>query len=402
MEQKVGAESPPSIPMWGGMPIPVLALTICAFCIGTAEFVVMGLLPDIAGDLSVSIPAAGQLVTAYALGVVLGAPILATVTADMPRKRVLILMVVVFIIGNLLSAISPNYAFLIVARMLAAFAHGTMFGVGAVVAANMVAPNRQASAIGLMFLGLTLANILGVPFGTLIGQSFGWRVTFGAITALGIVALIPVIVLIPDIRLKASLGMRHEMSVLRQGDVLLAIATTILASGSVFALFTYIVPLLQDETGFLPKQITLILFMIGLALTIGITLGGKFSDRGPMRAMIVMLAIQIAALLALPLMLHSKVATLAVIFVWAMAAFGVVPGLQSRVVDKAQRAPNLASTINIGAFNLGNALGAFLGGAVIGRGFSLPAVPVTAGLIALLAVLLAVIGRLRDGGASAR
>lgn len=396
MEQRVTVDSPPSVPMWGGMPIPVLALTMCAFCIGTAEFVVMGLLPDIARDLDVSIPAAGQLVTAYAIGVVVGAPILAALTARQPRKRVLLMMVGVFIVGNFLAAISPAYAFLMIARILAAFAHGTLFGVGAVVAAGMVPANRQASAIGLMFLGLTLANILGVPLGTLIGQSFGWRATFGVITALGIVALIPVLALVPEIAAKPSQGMRHELSVLRQFDVLLAIATTVLSSASVFTLFTYIVPLLQDVTGFTPSNVTLILFMVGIGLTVGITLGGKFSDRGPMRAMISMLAWMAIVLMVLPLVLHSKIATLVVIFLWAMAAFGLVPGLQSRVVDNASHAPNLASTLNIGAFNLGNAAGAFLGGLVISRGFSLPVVPVAAAIVAFVGLAAALLGAARD------
>ncbi len=396
VEQSPSAEAPPPIAMWGGVPIPVLALTMCAFCIGTAEFVVMGLLPDIAHDLSVSIPLAGQLVTAYALGVVLGAPILAALTATLPRKRVLLMMVGVFIFGNFISAISPNYTLLIIARVLAAFAHGTLFGVGAVVAAGMVPANRQASAIGLMFLGLTLANILGVPLGTLVGQSFGWRATFGVITVLGLIALIPVFLLIPNIATKASGGMRRELSVLRDADVLLAIATTVLSSASVFTLFTYIVPLLQEITGFTPANITLILFMIGIALTIGITLGGKFSDRGAMRAMITMLVVLAVSLLVLPLVIHSKAATLIVVFIWAMAAFGLVPGLQSRVVDKASHAPNLASTLNIAGFNLGNAAGAFLGGIVIDQGWGLPAVPIAGAIVAAVGVAAAVLGTLRD------
>jgi DHA1 family inner membrane transport protein len=395
VEQKASA-APSPVAMWGGLPIPVLALTMCAFCIGTAEFVVMGLLPDIARDLAVSIPAAGQLVTAYALGVVVGAPVLAALTARVPRKRVLLMMVGVFIIGNLLAALSPNYALLMIARILAAFAHGTLFGVGAVVAAGMVPPNRQASAIGLMFLGLTLANILGVPLGTLVGQTFGWRATFGVITALGIVALLPVFFLVPEIAAKPSQGMRHELSVLRQSDVVLAIVTTILSSASVFTLFTYIVPLLQEVSGFTPSSITLILFMVGVGLTVGITLGGKFSDRGAMRAMIAMLAAMAVTMVALPLVIHSKVATLIVIFLWAMAAFGVVPGLQSRVVDKARQAPNLASTLNIGAFNLGNAGGAFLGGLVINQGFSLPTVPLAGAVVAAIALAAATLGALRD------
>lgn len=392
--QELGAGAP--IAMWRGIPIPVLALTMCAFCIGTAEFVVMGLLPDIAADLSVSIPLAGQLVTAYALGVVLGAPILAAATATLPRKLVLLLMVGVFVVGNFVSAISPNYTILVIARVAAAFAHGTLFGVGAVVAAGMVKPERQASAIGLMFLGLTLANILGVPLGTLVGHTFGWRATFGVITALGLVALVPVYFLVPDIATKPSGGMRHELSVLRQTDVLLAITTTILSSASVFTLFTYVVPLLQDVTGFTPANITLILFMIGIGLTIGITLGGRFSDRGPMRAMITTLAGMALTLLLLPLFIHIKAATLIVIFLWAMAAFGLVPGLQSRVVDKARHAPNLASTLNIAAFNLGNAGGAFLGGVVIDRGLGLTAVPLAGAAVAGLGIAAATYGALRD------
>ncbi|MET0482175.1 MAG: MFS transporter, partial [Aestuariivirgaceae bacterium] len=307
------------------------------------------------------------------------------------------MMVGVFVAGNLVAAISPNYAILAAARVLAAFAHGTLFGVGAVVAAGMVPQNKQASAIGLMFLGLTLANVLGVPLGTLVGQNFGWRATYGVLTALGLIALIPVYWLVPDIATtRTEGGMRREMSVLRQTDVLIAILTTVLGSASTFTLFTYIVPILQDESGFAPGNISLILFMVGVALTIGITLGGKFSDRGAMRAMITMLGALVVALLALPLVLDSKVATLAVIFVWAMAAFGLVPGFQSRVVDKARQAPNLASTLNIAGFNLGNAFGAFLGGFVIDSGLGLRAVPVAAARVAAAGVALAVLGTLRD------
>ena len=391
MDQKISPEMP-GIAMWGGFPIPVLALTMCAFCIGTAEFVVMGLLPDIARDLAVSIPLAGQLVTAYAIGVVIGAPILAVATNKIRRKRVLLLMVGVFIFGNFLSAIAPNYALLVIARILAAFAHGTLFGVGAIVAAGMVPPNRRASAIGLMFLGLTIANILGVPLGTLVGQAYGWRATFWVITGLGLVALAPVAVLVPDVATPPSEGLRHEFSVLRRWTVVLAISTTVFASASVFTLFTYIVPLLQDVTGFAPSNITLILFLIGIGLTVGITLGGKFSDRGPMRAMITMLAALVVFLAGMPLFIHNQIATLVVIFLWAIAAFGTVPGLQSRVVDKARDAPNLASTLNIGGFNLGNAIGAFLGGVVIDQGWSLTAVPLVGAAVALVALATAVLG----------
>jgi DHA1 family inner membrane transport protein len=395
VDQKVGEGTPP-VAMWAGMPIPVLALTVCAFCIGTAEFVVMGLLPDIARDLAVSIPLAGQLVTAYAIGVVIGAPILAVATSRIPRKRVLLMMVGVFVIGNFLSAISPNYALLVIARILAAFAHGTMFGVGAIVASDLVPPNKRASAIGLMFTGLTLANILGVPLGTLIGQEYGWRATFWAITALGAVALIPVAVLIPNVATRTSAGMRREFSVLRRPEVLLAIATTVFASASVFTFFTYIAPLLEQVTGFRPSDVTLILFMIGVGLTIGITLGGRFADRGMMRALVVTLLALAATVTLISLVAHSQFATVVAVFLWSVAAFSPVGALQARVVDKATEAPNLASTINIGAFNLGNAGGALLGGIVINQGFSLPTVPLAGAVVALVAVGTALLGAQRD------
>lgn len=390
------AAEPHPIRMWLGLPVPVLALTMCAFCIGTAEFVVMGLLPDIARDLGVSIPLAGQVVTAYALGVTIGAPILAIATSRMPRKRVLLLSVLIFILGNALSALAPGYAFLLTARVIAAFAHGTMFGVGAVVAASVVPPNRRASAIGLMFTGLTLANILGVPFGTFVGQGLGWRTTFWFITGLGIVALLPVARFVPFVPADPTAHLAREFSALARGRVLLAISTTVFASASVFAFFTYIVPILQDVTGFTPREITPILLMIGVGLTIGITLGGRFSDRGVMRSMIAALAALTVVLLLMPPILPYRLATLAMVFLWSGVAFGGVPAFQTRVVDQATEAPNLASTINIGAFNLGNAGGAFLGGVVIDRGFGLPALPVAAALVAALAALTAIAGAAGD------
>lgn len=389
-----------SVPVWAGMPIPVLALTMCAFCIGTAEFVVMGLLPDIARDLSISIPLAGQIVTAYALGVMIGAPILAIVTARMPRKTVLLLSVLIFIVGNLLSALAPDYAFLLVARVLAAFAHGTMFGVGAVVAASLVSPNKRASAIGLMFTGLTLANILGVPFGTLVGQSLGWRATFWFITALGGLALLPVAILIPPLAADRTSRLTREFSVLSRPPVLLAISTTVLGSASVFTLFTYIVPILQGVSGFSPSSVTLILLMIGVGLTVGITLGGKLSDRGVIRSLVIILTALALVLLVMAPLLPSRTFALAIVFLWAVASFAAVPAYQTRVVDKATEAPNLASTINIGAFNLGNAGGALLGGVVIDRGFGLQAIPIAALAVALLALATAIVGGLGDRAGS--
>ena len=387
MNQQLDARTPTQ-----GFPIPILALTMSAFAIGVAEFVIAGLLPDISHDLGVSIPAAGQLVTAYAMGVVVGAPLLAIATGKLPRKTVLLAMLGIFIFGNLLSAISPNYALLMIARVVAALAHGSLFGVGVVVATDLVAPNKRASAIALMFTGLTVANVAGVPLGTLVGQLYGWRTTFFAITALGVLSLGAVAVLIPAVSGKGAIDVRREFAVARRPQVLLALATTVLSSGCVFALFTYIVPILEDVSGFAPRAVTVILFVIGVGLTVGINIGGRLADRGLMRALIGILA-GLAALSALfALASHDKVAAVLVIFLWGMAAFGTIPSLQTRALDSAKEAPNIASALNIGAFNLGNAGGALLGGLVIDWGLGLTAVPLAAALVALASLATAALG----------
>ena len=327
--------------MWLGMPIPVLALTMCAFCIGTAEFVVMGLLPDIARDLGVSIPLAGQVVTAYALGVTVGAPLLAIATARMPRKKRdpaqrRHLHPRQRSLGHRAELSLPDVAR--VARRLRPWHHVRRRRRGR---AELVPPGKRASAIGLMFTGLTLANILGVPFGTFVGQEFGWRATFWVITGLGRGRARPGRALRPhSCKADPSGGLGREFAVLRRGSVLLAISTTVFASASVFTLFTYIVPILQDVTGFAPSQVTPILLMIGVGLTVGITLGGKFSDRGrdarDDRRCSPALAVALAVHAAGP---ACKIATLAMIFLWSMAAFGWCPAFQTRVVDKAADAP---------------------------------------------------------------
>jgi MFS transporter, DHA1 family, inner membrane transport protein len=387
VDRKLDARTPPR-----GFPIPILALTISAFAIGTAEFVIAGLLPDISHDLGVSIPAAGQLVTAYAMGVVVGAPALAIVTSKLRHKTVLLAMLGIFIFGNLLSAIAPTYALLMTARVIAALAHGSLFGVGVVVAADLVAPDRRASAVALMFTGLTVANIAGVPLGTLVGQLYGWRMTFLAITSLGVLSLAAVVVLIPSASDMGAIDVRREFAVARRPQVLLALATTGLGWGCVFVLFTYIVPILEEISGFSPPAVTVILFIIGVGLTIGINIGGKLADRGVMRALIGML-IALAALSALfTLASHQKVAAVVVIFLWGMAAFGTIPALQTRVLDSAREAPNIASALNAGAFNLGNAGGAFLGGLIIDWGLGLDAVPIGAAMVALAGLAIATLG----------
>ena len=241
------------------MPLPLLALAVAAFGIGTTEFVIMGLLPDVARDLSVSIPAAGMLVSAYALGVTIGAPIVAIAVANMPRKKALMSLIGIFILGNLLCAIAPGYAVLMGARIVTAFCHGAFFGIGSVVAAGLVAPNRRAQAIALMFTGLTLANVLGVPLGTALGQAVGWRATFWAVTGIGVIAAIALAVCLPSKIEMQKASLVHEFTVLKNPQVLMVLGTSVLASASLFSTFTYITPILEDVTGFTPDAVTMVL-----------------------------------------------------------------------------------------------------------------------------------------------
>jgi len=372
------------------MPLPLLALAIAAFGIGTTEFVIMGLLPNVARDLGVSIPAAGMLVSGYALGVTIGAPILAIVTAKMPRKKALMSLIGVFIVGNLLCAIAPGYWVLMAARIVTAFCHGAFFGIGSVVAADLVAPNRRAQAIALMFTGLTLANVLGVPLGTALGQAAGWRATFWVVTLIGLLAAGALAVCLPKhIEMRESSILR-EFNVLKNPQVLMVLGISVLASASLFSVFTYITPILEDVTGLAPHAVTGVLLLFGLGLTVGNTLGGKLADWRLLRsllaffvAIVVVLTIFAATMhAAIPAMItifaatmHAAIPAMITIFVWGMLAFAIVPPLQMLIVNRASDAPNLASTLNQGAFNLGNATGAWFGGMAIGAGaplFTLP------------------------------
>jgi DHA1 family inner membrane transport protein len=357
------------------MPLPLLALAVAAFGIGTSEFVIMGLLPDVARDLAVSIPSAGMLVSAYALGVTIGAPIVAIAVANVPRKQALMRLIGVFIVGNLLCALAPDYTVLMVARIVTAFCHGAFFGIGSVVAAGLVAPNRRAQAIALMFTGLTLANVLGVPLGTALGQVAGWRATFWAVTGIGVLAAGALAAFLPaNIEMqKASLV--REFAVLKNPQVLAVLGASALASASLFSVFTYITPILEDVTGFTPHAVTLVLLLFGLGLTVGSTLGGRLADWRLMRSLLAFLLAIGVILAVFAATMHRPVAAMATIFVWGILAFAIVPPLQMLVVDRASDAPNLASTLNQGAFNLGNASGAWLGGAAISAGAPLTSLP---------------------------
>eukprot|EP00659_Diplonema_papillatum_P000095 gene95-142_t len=261
------------------MPLSLLILALSAFAIGTTEFVIMGLLPDVAADLGVSIPGAGWLVTGYALGVAIGAPFMALATAKLPRKAALVALMGIFIIGNLLCALASDYNVLMFARVVTALCHGAFFGIGSVVAANLVPANKRASAVALMFTGLTLANVLGVPLGTALGQEAGWRSTFWAVTVIGVIALIGLIRFLPAKRDEEKLDMRAELRALKGAGIWLSLSMTALFAASMFTLFTYVAPLLGDVTGVSPKGVTWTLLLIGLGLTVGNIIGGKLADK---------------------------------------------------------------------------------------------------------------------------
>ncbi|MFC5699198.1 MFS transporter [Pseudomonas sp. GCM10022186] len=369
------------------MPTALLVLALSAFAIGTTEFVIMGLLPEVAADLGVSIPGAGWLVTGYALGVAIGAPIMAMATARLPRRKALLVLMGVFIVGNLLCAIAANYGLLMLARVITALCHGAFFGIGSVVAASLVPANRKASAVALMFTGLTLANVLGVPLGTALGQAAGWRSTFWAVTLIGVAALIGLWRVLPRQHDEEATDIRAEFAALRGAGLWLALSTTVLFSAAVFCIFTYVAPLLGEVTGVSPRGVTWSLLLIGLGLTLGNVIGGRLADwKLAQTLMGVFIALAIASS-ALTWTSAALIPTEITLFLWATAAFAAVPALQVNVVNFGSAAPNLVSTLNIGAFNVGNALGAWVGGLVISQGFGLTTVPLAAAVLAILALV---------------
>ncbi|EQM71183.1 DHA1 family MFS transporter [Aquipseudomonas alcaligenes OT 69] len=362
-----------------------------AFAIGTTEFVIMGLLPDVAADLGVSIPGAGWLVTGYALGVAVGAPFMAMATARFPRKAALLALMGIFILGNLLCAVAANYELLMLARVVTALCHGAFFGIGSVVAASLVPENRKASAVALMFTGLTLANVLGVPLGTALGQAAGWRSTFWAVTLIGVAALIGLWRVLPNRHDEEKADMRRELAALNGAGLWLALSTTVLFSAAVFCIFTYVAPLLGEVTGVSPRGVTLSLLLIGLGLTLGNVIGGRLADwKLAQTLMGVFVALAIASTV-LSWTSAALIPTEITLFLWATAAFAAVPALQVNVVAFGAGAPNLVSTLNIGAFNVGNALGAWVGGLVIDQGLGLTRVPLAAALLAILALVATVL-----------
>ncbi|WP_030689688.1 MFS transporter [Streptomyces globisporus] len=351
------------------MPLALLALTVGAFGIGTTEFVIMGLLPEIAADYGVTIPTAGLLVTGYALGVVIGAPLLTVLGTKVSRKRMLMLLMGLFVLGNLLSAVAPTFGLMLTGRVVASLAHGSFFGIGSVVAADLVAPDKKAGAIATMFTGLTVANIVGVPLGTFVGQAVGWRTTFAIVAALGVIGLLGIVKLVPAVPRPEGSRLRGELKAFRNPQVLLAMAMTVLGFGGVFAAITYIAPMMTHVAGYADGSVTWLLVLFGIGMFLGNLLGGRFADRALMPMLYAALGGLAVVLALFTVTAHNKILAAITILLVGALGFATVPPLQKRVLDQAHGAPTLASAVNIGAFNLGNALAAWLGGLVIAAGF---------------------------------
>ncbi|MNZ58571.1 Inner membrane transport protein YdhP [compost metagenome] len=376
-------------------PISLLSLTVAAFAIGMTEFVIMGILPNVAEDLHVSIPSAGQLITAYAMGVAIGAPILTILTQRIPQKRLLCLLMVLFILGNGVSVIAPNYGVLMVARILTSLTHGTFFGVGAVIAASLVRPDKRAGAVSIMMAGLTIANIIGVPLGTFIGQHMGWRASFGAIAIMGVIALIGIALFIPQIKQDEPISLATQIRSLLRPKLLLFLLIGALGNTSLFAVFTYIAPLLQQITGFAEHSVTWILIIFGFGVTIGNIIGGKLADWKLMPSLIGLYFLICILLAIFTFSIQSPVAAVITIFLWGAASFGVMPGLQIRIMSLAKSAPALASTSSHSAGNLGNAAGAFIGGVVITH-VGLSSLPWVGSIIVALGLVLLVLSYVQE------
>lgn len=371
----------------------LIALSIGAFGIGVTEFAPMGLLPVIAQGLGVTIPVAGLLISAYALGVVIGAPIMTLTTGRIKRRSLLIALAGIFTLGNVLAALSHSYALLLVARVVTSFNHGAFFGVGSVVAASLVPPQKQAGAVAAMFMGLTIANVVGVPLATWAGAHLGWHMAFWGIAALGVVTMVALRLTLPDAPAPVGVKAMAELRVSARPQVLGALALTVVGSSAMFTVFTYVVPILREATHASLGFVTAMLVVYGVGLTVGNWLGGRFADRSVDRTLIVTLASLSAILIAFAMLMGQAAPTAVLVFLWGVASFALIPPLQIRVMNAAHDAPNLASSVNIGAFNLGNAVGAALGGVVIGAGLGYPAVALAGAACSALGLVGVVVAR---------
>ncbi|MFD8321694.1 MFS transporter [Kitasatospora purpeofusca] len=372
------------------MPLALVALAVTAFAIGTTEFAAMGLLPQVANDLDVSIPQAGWLISAYALGVVIGAPLLTALAAGRPRKAVLVALAGFFAAGNLLCTLAPDFWTLAAARLVTGLPHGAFFGAGAVAAAELVAPDRRARAVAVMFSGLTLANVVGVPAATLLGQHLGWRATMLVVVAIGAAGALAIARLVPALPSPAQSGLRHELGAFRSGQLWLALATVVFGCGGFFACYSYITPLLTEVSGFATGSVTLVLALFGVGMTIGNLLGGYAADRA-LRPTVCVAFLLLAAVLALfAVTARAQWSAAATVVLVGMFGFAIVPAVQTLVMREARGAPTLASATVQGAFNLANAQGAYFGGLALDAGLGWTSPPLVGSGLAASGAVIAV------------
>lgn len=373
------------------LPAALWALTISAFGIGTTEFVIVGLLPTVATDLNISIPSAGLLVSLYAIGVAIGAPILTALTGSIPRKKLLIWLMIVFIVGNGLASIAPGFATLVMARIITGLAHGVFFSIGSTIAASLVPPDKRASAISIMFTGLTVAIVTGVPFGTFIGQEFGWRATFIGVAVLGLIGLISGWILLPNnIENEKTIAIKDQFKVVANGRLLLAFLMTTLGYGGTFVAFTYLSPILQKIMGLSESMVNVVLVLYGIAIAFGNLIGGKAANKNPLKALLWMFVLQAIALLVFTFTASDSVFGIITLFIMGALSFSNVPGLQLYVVQLAERylpgTEDVASAFNIAAFNVGIAIGAYAGGLVVESTLGLESTPWVGALFVVLAI----------------
>ncbi|MEC8104452.1 MAG: MFS transporter [Pseudomonadota bacterium] len=373
--------------------LPLLALALGAFGIGVTEFSPMGMLSVIAGDLDVSIPTAGVLISAYAFGVVIGAPIMTLGFARMSRRNLLLLSMSIFTVGNLISAVADSYSSLLLGRIITSFNHGAFFGIGAVVATQLVPPEKQASAVAAMFSGLTIANIGGVPMATYVSEVMGWRTAFMGMTIIGVATLIALRLSLPRLEADTSDSIKNELKVLTKGSVLFALLLTVVGSSSMFTVFSYISPILLEETKADALFVSSMLVLYGLGLAAGNWLAGRYADRNLLGTLVISMAATMILLMIFAATMQVIWVMPVLIFLWGISSFAVVPPLQALVVSEAKGAPNLASSMNIAAFNLGNASGAALGGSVIYLGWGLPAVALAGAATSAAGLLLVLLYR---------
>lgn len=366
--------------------LPLLALATGAFAIGASEFTPMGLLPNIASGLDISITTAGGLITGYAVGVMVGAPIMTLGLGRLTKRHALIFLLLLFIAGNLLASQSDSYWGLMVARLITSLNHGAFFGIGSVVAASLVEKHKQAAAVAAMFMGLTLSNLIGVPFITWIGQVYGWRLAFVLISGLGVVTLMGLLMLLPAIPKGNKPNIKYELKVLTRLPVVLALLTTVFGASALFALYTYIAPFLINIVHVSESDVAMLLVVIGLGFTVGNYLGGKLSAKGIDRTLVMFFILLILSMILLPLVSNHLFLTIITLFIWSVASFALVPPLQIKTMQIAHDAPGLVSSVNIGAFNLGNAIGAVIGGVALKYSYNI--VPLSATLVGIIGLLL--------------